>query len=66
VPNILNVIVISVLFFTIFSIIGVNYFKGSFYSCEWGSIELSLGIGQAYVKTKYDCYNLGGSWQNFD
>lgn len=30
-PNIFNVIVISLLFFVIFAIIGVNYFKGSFF-----------------------------------
>ena len=33
IPNIVNVIVISLLFFIIFGIIGVNYFKGAFYSC---------------------------------
>lgn len=33
IPKIFNVLVISLLFFIIFSIIGVNYFKGSFYDC---------------------------------
>jgi hypothetical protein len=32
-PNIFNVTMVSMLFFIIFGIIGVNYFKGSFYSC---------------------------------
>ncbi len=33
IPNIFNVIIISLLFFVIFGIIGVNYFKGAFYRC---------------------------------
>jgi voltage-dependent calcium channel L type alpha-1D len=36
VPNIINVIIVSLLFYIIFGIIGVNYFKGSFYSCSFG------------------------------
>lgn len=31
VPNIINVIIVSLLFYIIFGIIGVNYFKGQFY-----------------------------------
>lgn len=33
IPAILNVIVVSTVFFLIFGIIGVNYFKGAFFSC---------------------------------
>lgn len=66
IPNIFNVLVITLLFFTIFSIIGVNYFKGAFYSCDWGDQVLPDGISLDLVVTKYDCFNLGGAWHNFD
>jgi len=33
-PNIFNVIVVAMLFFVIFGIIAVNYFKGAFYNYE--------------------------------
>ena len=39
VPNIASVTVISLLFFLIFGIIGVNYFKGKFYYCFTGAIN---------------------------
>jgi len=34
IPKIVNVIVISLLFFLIFGIIGVNYLKGIYFYCE--------------------------------
>ena len=33
VPNIINVIIVSLLFYVIFAILCVNYFKGTFYKC---------------------------------
>jgi hypothetical protein len=33
IPSIFNVVVVSLLFFIIFGIIGINYFKGTFFSC---------------------------------
>lgn len=36
IPDIVNLIIISCLFFIIFAIIGVNYFKGTFYYCSYG------------------------------
>lgn len=38
VPSLINVIIVSLLFFVIFGVIGVNYFKGSFYSCQYEAI----------------------------
>ena len=37
-PNIANVTIISLLFFLIFGIIGVNYFKGTFYECTFNEL----------------------------
>lgn len=34
IPGIINVLLVCFLFYLIFSIIGVTYFKGLFYSCQ--------------------------------
>jgi hypothetical protein len=36
VPSIVNVVIVSLLFYVIFGIITVNYFKGALYRCEYG------------------------------
>lgn len=36
IPRLFNVTIISLLFFIICGIIGINYFKGTFYSCSFG------------------------------
>ncbi|CDW88224.1 voltage-gated ion channel superfamily [Stylonychia lemnae] len=71
-PNILNVIIISFLFFLIFGIIGVNYFKGAFFYC-YTTDTYPKNIVQNFdwlIMTKFDCLNYGGIWvnndQNFD
>lgn len=69
IPNIFNVIVVALLFFIIFGIIGVNYFKGSFYSCQFGrNIPefLDHAISNNVIVTKYDCLNYGAVWLNAD
>lgn len=69
VPNIFNVIIVSLLFFIIFGIIGVNYFKGQFFSCQYGPRPPSFVeamLDDRTISTKYDCINYGGAWQNAD
>lgn len=53
-PNIINVSIVSALFFLIFSIIGVFYFNGTFYRCDGSIVE---GIEQ-----KWQCLDSGGHW----
>jgi|LauGreDrversion4_2_1035121.scaffolds.fasta_scaffold194868_2 hypothetical protein len=68
IPSLLNVLVISVTFFLICGVIGVNYFKGTFYKCKFGpqfTDELNYNT-ELYVQTKFDCINQGGTWQNAD
>jgi len=43
IPGIFNVIVISFIFFLIFGVIGINYFKGLFYRCEYSFIPFLQG-----------------------
>ena len=48
-------LVICSLLYLLFGILGVNYFKGAFYSCEW--------LDSSYqVDTKLECINTGGLW----
>lgn len=54
----------SILFFVIFAIIGVNYFKGSFFYCQ-AADELLFDV-EGLVETKWDCFNFGGAWLNAD
>ena len=66
-PNIVNVIIISILFYLIFGIIGVNYFKGTFFFCYYSSDTFDYSIQKLIdqrVSTKYDCLNSGGVWTN--
>jgi len=56
IPNIINVTVISALFFLIFGIIGVNYFKGRFFSCK--------KMTDLEEHNKWECLDTGGIWEN--
>ena len=62
-PSIGNVSIISLLFFLIFGIIGVNYFKGQFFYCAMDKVPSSL---QANVVDQWSCIDLGGVWLNKD
>ena len=72
VPSIINVIIVSMVFFLIFGIIGVNYFKGTFFSFQLNP-NAPYNVQSRFddiVIIKYDCLNYGGDWinadQNFD
>ena len=57
IPNVLNVTVIMVLFFIVYGVICVSFFKGKLFTC------LSPGLGLE-ATTKWDCLNGGGEWEN--
>ncbi len=59
IPNIINVSVITMLFFLIFGIIGISYFKGKFYSCILDENQLDFYD----IVSKWDCLNVGGLWE---
>ena len=56
-PNIANVSIVSGLFFLIFGIIGVFYFNGLYFTCNYALAGT--------LDHKWDCLNLGGEWQEF-
>lgn len=74
-PNILNVLLISCIFFFIFGILCISQLKGNFYDCK---ARVLGGIGDdpwlaeqdIAINDKYDCINFGGQWiqsdNNFD
>ena len=62
-PNILNVTVVSFLFFIIFGTIGVSSFRGEFWHCE--GFDKFDPILQLIITSK-DCMNYGGLWKNTD
>lgn len=67
IPSIFNVIIVGLLFFLIFGIIGVNYFKGQFFSCQFStSQDYANNIMTDEIVTKFDCLNYGASWVNAD
>jgi hypothetical protein len=63
-PNIMSIAVIMILFFMIFAVILISYFKGKMNYCS-----LHIQTIQGLV-TKWDCLNSGGIWRsrtfNFD
>ena len=70
IPNIANVLIISLLFFLIFAIICVNFFKGKFsycYNTNEGETETIISsLNGNSIKTKWDCIDNGSVWLEFD
>ena len=62
IPQIINALVISLLFFILFSIFGTTYFKGTFYYCVEDNIQDLVDTD--LIITKWDCLNFGGDWVN--
>jgi hypothetical protein len=65
IPGIVNVMVISLLFFMLFGIFGTNYFKGVFFLCiavEGSMVEDILDT----INDRWECLDNGGDWINKD
>ena len=62
-PSMINVILVASLFVLVFSIMGVNYFKGALYRCEH-PYEQKINLNDVF--TKNDCIEKGGRWVNSD
>lgn len=62
IPEIINVLIIALLFFILFGIFGTNYFKGKFHYCHTDKIEDLINISSLH--SKWDCLNSGGEWLN--
>lgn len=64
IPNVLNITLIMLLFFLIFAVISVSYFKGKLHFCKIALEFGGGGHGHAVYKHKWDCLNEGGYWDN--
>ena len=62
IPSMTNVLLVCTLFILIFSIMGVNYFKGMFFYCS-DSMALEP-LNYDTILTKQDCLDQGGKWVN--
>jgi hypothetical protein len=51
-----NLLFVCFIFFLLFGIVGVNFFKGAFSSCQ--------NLGHRRAATKLECMDYGGSWVN--
>jgi hypothetical protein len=60
------VLVIAGLFFLIFMIIGVNFFKGFYYYCYDENINTLTNSGVFTLNDKWDCLNVGGEWLHLE
>ncbi|KAL8566099.1 hypothetical protein ACOMHN_051825 [Nucella lapillus] len=61
IPSICNVMVVCLVFWLIFGIMGVQLFNGQFYSCRWPN-ETKVDI--SIVDTKEDCLDMNLTWVN--
>ena len=67
IPQLINLTIFVLLFFFLFGIFGVNYFKGTYYTCFMDNIP---DWAQESLITSQDCMDYGGDWirkdSNFD
>jgi len=63
IPDIGNVMVVSLLFILLFAILGTNFYKGTFYFCLTDNVPLEY---HQIIKNRYDCLDYGGEWVNSD
>jgi len=61
IPSIFNVLLVCLVFWLIFSIMGVQFFGGKFYKClddEGERLEIDI------VDNKWECFEQNYTWQN--
>lgn len=62
-PGILNLLVVNMMFFLVFGVFGIYYFKGAMSYCDTTYVDPNLTYT---VVTKTDCMDIGGVWLNAD
>lgn len=61
IPSIINVLLVCVVFWLIFSIMGVQFFAGKFWKCVDGD---GNKVSTDIVKNKQDCATQNLTWTN--
>ncbi len=64
IPGIINVCIISFIFYVMFGVIGLNYLKGRLYFCN-ADFLFNRKEAMNMMDDKWDCINLGGAWENY-
>ena len=62
IPEIANLLLVTIMILILFSILGTIIFQGLFYYCHTDNIQLK----NAQLKTKWECFDYGGEWVNKD
>jgi hypothetical protein len=63
IPDIGNVMVVSLLFILLFAILATNFYKGRFYRCQTTYVPDEF---VDKIKDRFDCLDFGGDWVNDD
>ncbi|CAF3995487.1 unnamed protein product [Rotaria sordida] len=63
IPSIFNVLLVCLVFWLIFSIMGVQLFGGKFYKCVYVDTHNRVNISEN-IKNKIDCLNRNFTWEN--
>ncbi|CAF2652450.1 unnamed protein product [Rotaria sp. Silwood2] len=63
IPSIFNVLLVCLVFWLIFSIMGVQLFGGKFYKCVYVGTHDRVNISDN-IKNKIDCLNKNFTWEN--
>ena len=63
VPQLINLFFFLILFFFLFGIFGVQFFKGVYWRCDYDHVDSGLKLG---ILTMQDCMDAGGDWLRMD
>ena len=70
IPAMMRLMMIVMLFFVIFAVMGINLLKGRLYACSLDGVTLSPSQQEKLILNQIDCVNYGGEWKpyykNFD
>ena len=64
-PDIGNVLIVSLLFVLLFAILGINFFKGAFHRCAV-AYDTAGTSAEGSIADNFDCMDRGGDWANSD
>lgn len=66
IPDVFRIVSIMILFFLMFGIVAVSFFKGTFFYCDVASVRGTIPtFSQDFSIThKWDCMNAGALWVN--
>ena len=61
VPKIINVLMVSLVFYLVYAIFFVSFFKDLYYVCDLQTVDTTM---RHLVQDKWACLDLGGVWEN--